>query len=327
MSASLDAGTAALLAGSLRELLPAHADGRGLAEALDGLGWAEVLAEDPATATTLLFTQHGRSLATSRALDDVVLAELAGVLPAPAGAVLHPHPLDGAEPAGDAIRGLLLGPVDAGTGVAVPVSTGGPTGLLVLPAEELTAGAVAVGGMDPGSAWLAVEGVPLPAAPPAPAGDAWTRAVAAARRALTAELVGVCAAALELAVAHTSARVQYGRPIGSFQAVRHRLAESHVAITATRTTLEAAWTAAAAPDGGSWAATVAKLRAGAAQAEVMRHCVQVFGAMGLTRESDLHRYVGRAAALDALLGGSALLAEAVGTALLDGAEADPVVHI
>ncbi|HVW45057.1 MAG TPA: acyl-CoA dehydrogenase family protein, partial [Amycolatopsis sp.] len=136
------------------------------------------------------------------------------------------------------------------------------------------------------------------------------------------EISGVCQAALDLAAGHTSARVQYGRPIASFQAVRHRLAECHVAIADIASILDAAWA-----DGGAWAAAIAKVRAGRAQAEVMRHGVQVLGAMGLTGESEMHRYVTRAAALDALLGGHRLLTGRIGRTLLSGAPADPVVEV
>jgi alkylation response protein AidB-like acyl-CoA dehydrogenase len=129
-----------------------------------------------------------------------------------------------------------------------------------------------------------------------------------------------------MAVAHTSSREQYGRPIASFQAVRHRLAEAHVWITAARTTVETAWTLAGG-DGAAWAARIAKLRAGRAQADVLRHTVQVLGAMGLTLESDMHRHVTRAAALDALLGDHRSLAEAAGADLLAGADARPLAEI
>ena len=328
----LDAATTTLLAGSLRALFAANAGPDAVATGLAELGWDEVLAGDPVAATTLLFTEHGRALATSRALDGVVLAELAPWLPAASGprAVLHPHPADGDDlctPAGP-LRGLLLGALDGVAEVVVPTGPADAARLLVVPAAQVAGSAAPAGGFDPRSGWLAVSGAAAaPATTSVAAASAWTRGLAAGRRALAAELLGVCEAALALAAAHTSGRVQYGRPIASFQAVRHRLAEAHVAVEATRSTLDAAWAAAGAPDGGAWAARVAKHRAGSAQAEVMRHCVQVLGAMGLSLEGDLHRYVTRAAALDALLGGHLWLAETTGTALLDGAAVDPVVEI
>ena len=77
-----------LLAGSLRELLATP--GVDVADALDDLGWDEVLADDPAGATTLLFTEHGRALACSNVLDGVVLAALGVGGPDVRRAVLYP---------------------------------------------------------------------------------------------------------------------------------------------------------------------------------------------------------------------------------------------
>jgi alkylation response protein AidB-like acyl-CoA dehydrogenase len=147
--------------------------------------------------------------------------------------------------------------------------------------------------------------------------------MAAARRALAAEIVGVVEAALAVAVAHTIGREQFGRPIGSFQAVRHQLAEAHVALTAARSMLDAARTA---PD-PAWAAMLAKLQAGRSQAAVMRNAVQVSGAMGLSQEGAMHRYVARAHTLDALYGGHVALACSAGATLLAGATLDPVVEV
>jgi len=328
----LDAETRELLAGSLRELLAAHTDAASIAAALAELGWDEVWAGDPATATTLLFTEHGRALATSRVLDDVLLAELAPALPAPTGprAVLYPHPADKGDlvACGAPLRGLLLGRLDGVAEVVVPAVDADSAVLLVVPAAKFADATAPTGGFDPQSGWLAVARGPVPdGISPVRAADAWTRAQAAGHRALATEIAGVCEAALALATAHTAARWQYGRPIASFQAVRHRLAEAHVAVVAARTTVEAAWAMAGEPDGGAWAARIAKLRAGRAQADVLRHTVQVLGAMGLTLESEMHRFVTRAAALDALLGDHLSLAEATGTELLAGTEPHPVVEI
>ena len=153
------------------------------------------------------------------------------------------------------------------------------------------------------------------------------RAVAAAHRALAAELGGVCDAALALVVEHTTTRRQYGRPIGSFQAVRHRLAEAQVAVAAAQDVLGVAIAAAGQDDGGGWSARIAKITAGRAQAETMRSLVQFFGALGVTQESPVHRYVNRAATLDALYGGHRHLTERLGRDLLDGAPLEPVVGI
>jgi hypothetical protein len=327
---SLDTSTRELLAGSVTGLFATRPGAHRLAVELEELGWAEVLAEDPAWATTLLFTKHGRALANSRSLDDVLLAELAPPLPGEPGtrAVLHPHPVDGGAPSrvGGPVRGVLLGDPDDLHDVVVPMTGDDGVTLFLLPADRLRAVTEPVRGFDQATGWSVVTGFPPPAdLEPLPASGDWADAVAAGRRALAAEIIGVCEAALALAVAHTSARNQYGRAIASFQAVRHRLSESYVAVNSARSMLEAAWAAAA--EERRWAAMLAKIRAGRAQAECMRHGVQVLGAMGLTRESDMHRYVTRAATLDALLGGHRALTESLGTTILSGAELPRVVEI
>jgi alkylation response protein AidB-like acyl-CoA dehydrogenase len=164
-------------------------------------------------------------------------------------------------------------------------------------------------------------------ATPTPAGRAWARARAVAHRALAIEIAAVCESALAMTTEHATSREQFGRPIGAFQAVRHRLAEAHVEICAARAAIEAAWSHAGDADGGAWAARLAKQRAGRAQGVVFRHVLQVFGAVGLTMESDVHRYATHAAVLDALLDSDSTIAEQIGNDLLRGGLPHPVVEI
>lgn len=320
----LDAATQTVIAESLREMFAARNGRASLAPLLAELGWAEVLAEDPRAAVRLLFAEHGRALASSRALDDVVLAELPEVVAADLRrAVVYPSGTLDLPPAGGPIDGIVLGSLDDVDDVVIPTAGAqGTPELFVVPVADIRTSAAPLGGFDPDAGWTAIAGLTLGDLVPAPAGRSWERAVAAGHRALSAEILGICDAAMDLVTAHTTARVQFNRPISSFQAVRHRLAEAAVAIAGARSVLDAAGYAASAPDGGAWAAKIAKVRAGRAQAELMRNAVQVFGALGLTQEGDLHRYVTRAAALDALLGGHRLLTEVVGNAVLDGVEDD-----
>jgi hypothetical protein len=325
----LDPATVELLTGSLRELFAESTDASAVSAALAELGWTEVVAADPALATTILFTEQGRGLADPRILDDVLLDLLEPVLPATRSprAVLYPHPVP-AEDAGT-VRGVLLGAVGEDTELVAPrFGADGAGELLVLPAAA--GSSTDLTGFDPGAALRLVE-IPAAAATarrtgPA-AAQAWTRAEAAGRRALASAIAGVCEAALAQANAHVTARVQYGKPIGAFQAVRHRMSESHVAVTATRRTVAAAWAAGTDATGGAWEARIAKYRAGRAQAEVLRHTVQVLGAMGLTLESDMHRFVTRGALLDLLLGDHRSLGQEIGADLLTGSDARPVVEI
>jgi hypothetical protein len=134
--------------------------------------------------------------------------------------------------------------------------------------------------------------------------------VAAGRHALGWWLVGAGRTMLSLAREHALDRSQFGRPVASFQAIRHRLAETLVAIEGAEGTLVAA---AAEPDDLSF--LLAKAAAGQAALTAARHCQQVLGGIGFTAEHDLHRHIKRAMVLDAMLGSSRELTREAGTAL------------
>ncbi len=137
-------------------------------------------------------------------------------------------------------------------------------------------------------------------------------ALAAGRRAVGWWLIGTSRAMLSLARQHALDRVQFGRHISSFQAIRHRLAETLVAIEGAEATL-----AAAAPpdDADGLAALLAKAAAGQAALTAARHCQQVLGGIGFTAEHPLHRHVKRSLILDALLGSNRELTREAGTIL------------
>ena len=120
--------------------------------------------------------------------------------------------------------------------------------------------------------------------------------LAAGRRALGWWLTGLGRAMLGLARSHALDRVQFGRPIASFQAVRHRLAETLVALDGAEATL------LAASDSEEVGSMLAKAAAGHAALTAARHCQQVLGGIGFTAEHGLHRHVRRALVLDGLLG-------------------------
>lgn len=306
--------TQELLAASVREVLAAPAD--RVPSLLTELGWDDVVADDPADATTMLFTEHGRLLARSAILNRVTIAALGADLPAPVAAICYPtsgRPVSVDSP----VTGILLQSPLPGTLVAAPVrDDDGRDGLALLLADNLEVQQLSA--FDPDLTWHRAAGTPESVVP----GVDWDAAAAAARRALAAELIGVSREALRLAVEHTSTRVQFGHPIAAFQAVRHRLAEAHVAVTAAEAVLEAAWT-----DGGPTAAAVAKAQAGRAHATVSRHAVQVCGAIGASLEHPLHRYVARGVALDALLGTSGMLISQLGHEVLTSGDTPRLVHI
>ncbi|MYT27728.1 MULTISPECIES: acyl-CoA dehydrogenase family protein [unclassified Streptomyces] len=121
--------------------------------------------------------------------------------------------------------------------------------------------------------------------------------------ALAAEQVGAAGRCLELTVAYARERVQFGRPIGSFQAVKHRLADAYVQVEAARSiALGAAHTAAAgAPDLPRFAAA-AKSACSEAFSAVAGETIQLHGGIGVTWEHDAHRYFKRAHGSAQLLG-------------------------
>jgi alkylation response protein AidB-like acyl-CoA dehydrogenase len=121
--------------------------------------------------------------------------------------------------------------------------------------------------------------------------------------ALSAEQVGAAQRALDLTVAYTQIRVQFGRPIGSFQALQHRMADLHVLVESARSLSYAAATAAAegAPDLGLRAAA-AKVYCSEAALRVAGEMIQLHGAIGITWEHEAHRYLKRAHGAAQLLG-------------------------
>jgi alkylation response protein AidB-like acyl-CoA dehydrogenase len=116
---------------------------------------------------------------------------------------------------------------------------------------------------------------------------------------------------LELARGHALERIQFGRPISAFQAVRHRLADTLVAIETADAVLGAAW-----EDRFSQTAAMAKALAGRGARTAARHCQQVLAGMGFTTEHALHRYVRRVLVLDQLMGSASLLTRELGAELL-----------
>jgi alkylation response protein AidB-like acyl-CoA dehydrogenase len=144
--------------------------------------------------------------------------------------------------------------------------------------------------------------------------------------ALSAEQVGAAQRALGLTVAHAKTRVQFGQPIGGFQALQHRMADLHVLVESARALSYAAADAASdtAPDDtAAGDAPDLSLRAAAAKAycsEVLLKAagemIQLHGAIGITWEHDAHRYLKRAHGAAQLFGQPAGHIARIATAVL-----------
>lgn len=126
------------------------------------------------------------------------------------------------------------------------------------------------------------------------------------RVANAAEMAGLMQAAVDATVEHISVRKQFGRPLGTFQALRHRMAECAVLTGGVRwLALKAAWS------GDAGDAALAALHAQDSATRVIYDVHQMSGAMGMTLEMDLHLWTYRMKALLSELGGRGGQATAV----------------
>jgi alkylation response protein AidB-like acyl-CoA dehydrogenase len=123
--------------------------------------------------------------------------------------------------------------------------------------------------------------------------------------AVAAELTGICQRAMEMAVEYARDRKQFGRPIGSYQAVSHRCAQMLLETEGARSaSYYAAWCGDAEPETLPLAACMAKAYASDAGWGVCTSALQVHGGIGFTWEHDLHFFLKRAK-VDGMLYGSA----------------------
>lgn len=138
---------------------------------------------------------------------------------------------------------------------------------------------------------------------------ALARALDEAAIATAAELLGVMDRALGLTLDYLRTREQFGRRIGSFQALQHRAADLAIQVALTRATLEAAITTVEAGAQGARraaAASQAKARASEAALLVTRAAIQLHGGIGYTDEADIGLFLKRAMVLAASFGNAQL---------------------
>ncbi|WP_459971606.1 acyl-CoA dehydrogenase family protein [Mycobacterium sp. MUNTM1] len=289
---------------------------------LADLGWAEIEAEYSAEAGELLCRAQGRSLARTDALDRLMLAELRALFDGQVDGIVLPWLSSGWVPSSSdgRVHGLVLGPLRGR--LLVPCSGAmGTVAVAVVDADTLHGERLDT--FDRSVVWTAVKGTW--ATEPIDASTEWARALAAGHRGLATELVALADQALRIAVEHTSVRVQFGSPIGSLQAPRHALADSAATLEGARALLNHAWRC-----GGALAAQVAKIAAGRAHRAVTDAVLQACGAVGLTAEHDLHRYVARGFQADALCGSyqqlESLLAEQLFDAYAPGKALPAIIN-
>lgn len=256
----------------------------------------------------LMVPEEAGGLGLTLADAAIVLEELgAALVPGPVVAtVLASGLVDGALD-GDAVVTMLdtaaPRPVLEHPDIATHVVELDAAGLFVVPAGDLGARPAAIP-LDP------LTPVAVAAAGGQPRGtrigtaaDAWTWRLRGT--VLTAAFqVGVARGGLDLAVRYAGQRVQFGRVVGGFQAVKHLLAESLVRIELARAAVLSAAVLADDPQAGdpAVAAAAAKVLADDAAAAGGRTCVQVHGGMGFTWEVLAHLYLKRAWVLENAFG-------------------------
>jgi alkylation response protein AidB-like acyl-CoA dehydrogenase len=162
----------------------------------------------------------------------------------------------------------------------------------------------------PASALMGEEGAAWPAL---------RRALDLAAVALAAEQVGGAQRCLDLSVEYAKERVQFGRPIGSFQSIKHKCADMMVAVESARSA--AYYAGCVAADHGdelSVAASLAQATCSDAYFRCAAESIQIFGGVGFTWEYDAHLYFKRARSTEALLGDAAYHRRRVARHVLEG---------
>jgi alkylation response protein AidB-like acyl-CoA dehydrogenase len=300
------------LAVAAEELARALVPGAFLPSALAGAVLASAIAVAPDGAGTATLEALVKELAAGTLTAAVALGQGLGWVPGDDGGVV----IDGScgPVTGAGLADLLILPAgqgDARAWVAVDASDVTLTPLdsmdLTRPVAQVTASSTAV-----------PAGRVLPGLPPG-------LVTGLAATLFAAEACGIAAWAVDTAAAYAKIRQQFGRPIGQFQAVKHRCAwmltasEQAAAVTwdAARAWAEPAGTGRAA--GRDFAAGTAATVAIDAAVSCAHECIQVLGGIGYTWEHDAHLYYRRALSLRALAGSSGGWASQVARLALGGA--------
>jgi acyl-CoA dehydrogenase len=151
--------------------------------------------------------------------------------------------------------------------------------------------------------------------------EAIARATAVSRALLAVEQVGGAQHCLDMTVEYAKARIQFARPIGSFQAVKQTLAQMLVLVESARSAAYAAVTAAAAGDPElEHVAAIAALTAGETYTWVTEETIQLHGGMGFTWEHDAHLYFKRARSSALQLGTATELVDLIAAGLAASVE-------
>ncbi|AQA03383.1 acyl-CoA dehydrogenase [Mycobacterium sp. MS1601] len=232
---------------------------------------------------------------------------------------------------GATVSGTVERVVDAGTADALLVAATGPDGTALYTVDGSATDRTELVTLDLTRPQATVRFDSAPAqliAGPTEATRVITHALQVGATLLAVEQVGIAAHLLNLAVDYAKNRLQFGRPIGSFQAVKHRLADMLVdAEHARSTAYHAAWALSDGSDDAELSAAIAQATCSAAAARIAADTVQVLGGIGFTWEHQTHLYFKRAATDAALLGSAEQHRDRVAAMVLDTAAAERVPRV
>ncbi len=295
----------------IRSIVDGGADPSPLWKTYLGMGWTELADPDAAVELAVVIEELGRAADPTPFLATTTqYAPLAGDNgPDHAGAAVYDGVKAYRGSSGWFLHGTALRVLEADRAEHLAVAT--EAGVFTVAADKVTAKRSAV--FDP---VLHVADVTFDAVrvdDPLTGIDV-ERARHIALTGLALSTVGACQRVLDLALDHVRNRQQFGVAIGSFQAVKHRATDMHVAIQRARALAYfAALTVAENDPRRKLAASMAKAAAGECQSLVFRNGLQLFGAMGFTWENDLQFALKRARAAEHMLGSAsehrALIAE------------------
>jgi alkylation response protein AidB-like acyl-CoA dehydrogenase len=276
--------------------------GVAIAESSGGLGLGvlalAIIQEELgyALAPTPLLSSVSAALILEACGDEELVPELADGSRRGALALLDPPGADGAAPM-RFVDGLLharkVAVPDAGTADVIVVAGAGGSHYLVN--REATGVAVEpIGALDPTRKLFNVVFGGVPAFELSGEEGALARAYDTIDVAIAAESLGVAQRTMEMAVDYAKQRQQFGRPIGSNQAVSHRCAQMLLEVEGARAlTYYAGWALDDEPASAALAASMAKAYAGEAGWRVPASAIQVHGGIGFTWEHDLHYFLKR----------------------------------
>ncbi|MFD9666155.1 acyl-CoA dehydrogenase family protein [Rhodococcus sp. NPDC059968] len=279
-----------------------------LVDELVGAGLEEELHSDDELVDALM-TLQGRAGATSTLLSLIVSGSAfdtswTAVLP-----LLGTHTAPGLRQGDIAVDGLAINPHKAG-----PFLVHTAEGAVLVSSDAVTT--TPANGIDPELGLHTVIGTASLRTCTPVDGLRWDEVEVRALRAVAHELIGLAERALGRAVEHVTERKQFGKAIGAFQVVQHRLVDANTALAAAKAVVEST-----RGSGDLLAALAAKAWAGRAAREAVDAAQQFCGAMGFTWEFGLHELVRRITVVEALFGDSDQVIDEIGDILVGRSDA------